>query len=135
MSYRTFKHLLGETSLERKCRFIFGGGLFVLVSLSFSWYGAKTESLVAGQTRTSARRLVSEILLKFHSMEETKVNPDGAQLLEKVDLSLKKQDDLENYEGRVIRLSDANNPVTDFFDRESMGKFLKSQAKAAGPAP
>jgi hypothetical protein len=35
MSYRTFKRLLGETSLERKCRFLFGGGLLLLVSGSF----------------------------------------------------------------------------------------------------
>ena len=41
MSYRTFKHLLGETSLERKCRFIFGGGIFLLVSISFYGYGQK----------------------------------------------------------------------------------------------
>ena len=46
MSYRSFKHLLGETSLERKCRFIFGLGILVLVSGSFFWYGQKTESLV-----------------------------------------------------------------------------------------
>ena len=45
-----FKHLLGETSLERKCRFIFGGGILVLVTTSFYWYGQKTESLVIGQT-------------------------------------------------------------------------------------
>ena len=37
MSYRSFKHLLGETSLERKCRFIFGGGILVLVTFSFYW--------------------------------------------------------------------------------------------------
>jgi two-component system, NarL family, sensor histidine kinase BarA len=129
MSYRTFKHLLGETSLERKCRFIFGGGLFVLVSLSFSWYGAKTEALVGGQTRVSARRLVQEIIYKFHSQDETKVmNPDGARLLEQVDRSLKKTDDLENYEGQVIRLSDVNNPDVDPFEREALGKFLKSEA-------
>ena len=43
MSYRSFKHLLGETSLERKCRFIFGLGILVLVSGSFFFYGQKTE--------------------------------------------------------------------------------------------
>jgi two-component system, NarL family, sensor histidine kinase BarA len=134
MSYRTFKHLLGETSLERKCRFIFGGGLFVLVSLSFSWYGAKTESLVAGQTRTSARWLVDGILLKFHALEETKLNRDGARQLEDVYRSIKKHDDLPNYEGRVVRLSDSNNPNADYFDRDSMAKFLKSQAQRVGPA-
>ena len=30
MSYRTIKRLLGETSLERKCRLLFGGGLLLL---------------------------------------------------------------------------------------------------------
>ena len=59
MSYRTFKHLLGETSLERKCRFIFGGGILVLVTFSFYWYGQKTESLVIGQTTQAARMLVN----------------------------------------------------------------------------
>ena len=57
VSYRSFKHLLGETSLERKCRFIFGGGILVLVSISFYWYGQKTESLVIGQTNQTARML------------------------------------------------------------------------------
>ena len=32
MSYRTLKRLLGETSLERKCRFLFGGGLMLLIT-------------------------------------------------------------------------------------------------------
>ena len=31
MSYRTLKRLMGETNLERKCRFILGVGLFLLV--------------------------------------------------------------------------------------------------------
>ena len=66
MSYRSFKHLLGETSLERKCRFIFGGGILVLVTLSFYWYGQKTESLVIGQTTQAARMLVKPIVMNLH---------------------------------------------------------------------
>ena len=58
MSYRSFKHLLGETSLERKCRFIFGGGILVLVTFSF-YSGQKTESLVIGQTTQAARMHVN----------------------------------------------------------------------------
>ena len=41
MSYRSFKHLLGETSLERKCRFIFGLGIFLLVTVRFLLYGLR----------------------------------------------------------------------------------------------
>lgn len=67
MSYRTFKHLLGETSLERKCRFIFGGGILTLVTFSFYWYGQKTEQLVLGQKIEAARALVDPILgMKLH---------------------------------------------------------------------
>ncbi len=138
MSYRTFKHLLGETSLERKCRFIFGGGLFVLVSLSFSWYGHKTETLVAGQTVGNARRLAPEIILKLHAQNETAVNPVAAKLLEEVDRSLKRQDDLENYEGQIIKLSEAESPDVDPFVHDVLTRFVAAASKggppAAGPA-
>ena len=64
-----FKHLLGETSLERKCRFIFGGGILVLVSISFYWYGQKTESLVIGQTNQTARMLADMKVKSIHNKE------------------------------------------------------------------
>jgi signal transduction histidine kinase len=67
VSYRTFKHLLGETSLERKCRFIFGGGILTLVTFSFYWYGNKTEQLVLEQKTEAARVLVDPFLaLSLH---------------------------------------------------------------------
>ncbi len=66
MSYRSFKHLLGETSLERKCRFIFGLGILVLVSGSFFWYGQKTEGIVLMQTTQTARMLVNPTLKDLH---------------------------------------------------------------------
>ena len=58
MSYRTFKRLLGETSLERKCRFLFGGGLLMLITLSFYMYGKLTSGLVDEQNRITGRLLV-----------------------------------------------------------------------------
>jgi two-component system sensor histidine kinase BarA len=134
MSYRTFKHLLGETSLERKCRFIFGGGLFVLVSLSFSWYGHKTESLVAGQTQGNARRLVPEMIYKLHAEAETAVHPQVAKQLEEVDRSLKRQDDLENFEGKVTTLEEAGSPDTNDFEKSAIAEFLKVASRGvAGP--
>src|SRR5882724_330870 len=66
VSYRSFKHLLGETSLERKCRFIFGGGILVLVTFSFYWYGQKTESLVIGQKTEAARGRVEQTIENLH---------------------------------------------------------------------
>jgi two-component system sensor histidine kinase BarA len=66
VSYRGFKHLIGETSLERKCRFIFGGGILVLVTLSFFLYGWKTETLVIGQTKLQALAEVQPAFEQLH---------------------------------------------------------------------
>ncbi|MBI2803410.1 MAG: HAMP domain-containing protein [Planctomycetes bacterium] len=61
MSYRAFKRLLGETSLERKCRFLFGSGVVVLISLSFWLYSYHTERLAYDQAITSCRQLIAPI--------------------------------------------------------------------------
>ena len=66
MSYRTMKRLLGETSLERKCRFLFGGGLMLLITGSFYFYYRLTENLVFDQNRLTARMLYGPILREKH---------------------------------------------------------------------
>src|SRR6185437_13949061 len=66
MSYRSFKRVLGETSLERKCRFLFGACLLLLITLSFFWYGTKTESLVTKQNQLKGKLLVRTILTLAH---------------------------------------------------------------------
>src|SRR5438093_4224515 len=66
MSYRAFKRLLGETSLERKCRFLFGAGILVLITASFWLYAYQTEHLAYDQTTTTCRVLVDFIFNKFH---------------------------------------------------------------------
>jgi signal transduction histidine kinase len=58
--------ILGETSLERKCRFLFGLCLLVLITGSFWWYGRRTEALVYESTRTTGRHLVDAIMLQRH---------------------------------------------------------------------
>ena len=62
MSYRAFKRLLGETSLERKCRFLFGGFILLLISGSFLLYAYQTEHLAYEQIPTTCRLLVSQIV-------------------------------------------------------------------------
>lgn len=69
MSYRSVKRVLGETSLERKCRFLFGACLLLLIIGSFLWYGRLTEQLVWVQNREKARLLVDAILPKVHWRE------------------------------------------------------------------
>lgn len=64
MSYRAFKRLLGETSLERKCRLLFGVFILVLISVSFFLYARQTKHLAYDQLRTACRLLVVQIIDK-----------------------------------------------------------------------
>jgi signal transduction histidine kinase len=66
MSYRAFKRLLGETSLERKCRLLFGAATLLLITGSFWWYARQTEGLVYEQTETTGRLLVRALVEKQH---------------------------------------------------------------------
>ncbi len=67
MSYRGIKRILGETSLECKCRFLFGGGLMLLITVSFYSYAKLNLRLVREQTRERARLLVAPNLLAHHA--------------------------------------------------------------------
>ena len=62
MSYRAFKRLLGETSLERKCRFLFGAFSLVLITVSFWFYAWRTESLAYDQLTSSSQLLVDPVV-------------------------------------------------------------------------
>ncbi len=53
MSYRSIKRVLGETSLERKCRLLFGACLLLLITGSFWFYGDQTEEIVNEQNRST----------------------------------------------------------------------------------
>lgn len=66
MSYKTFKRVLGETSLERKCRWWFGISLGVLLLFSFMWYLKQTNELVEKGNRELGRELVRAGLLEKH---------------------------------------------------------------------
>src|SRR5262245_61798055 len=62
MSYRAFKRLLGETSLERKCHFLFGTFSVLLITGSFWLYARHTEYLAYEQINTACRLLVVQIV-------------------------------------------------------------------------
>src|SRR5205823_186358 len=64
MSYRAFKRLLGETSLERKCRFLFGGFILLLITGSFGLYARLTEDLAYDQLPTTCKLLVNHIVAR-----------------------------------------------------------------------
>jgi two-component system, NarL family, sensor histidine kinase BarA len=129
VSYRSFKHLLGETSLERKCRFIFGLGILVLVTASFFWYGQKTESLVRNQTTQSARMLVGEALKAIHyrALGNYRFQPVLEVLLD----DFQPLSDLPNHDAWVLdpdKPADSKKQPRDDFERVALAKFIKSAA-------
>src|SRR5581483_4810159 len=67
MSYRAFKRLLGETSLERKCRWLLGAGVLLLMTGSFWVYAKQTEDLAYGQLESTGRALLPSIVAWMHS--------------------------------------------------------------------
>ena len=80
MSYRTFKRLLGETSLERKCRLLFGLATLCLITVSFVWYGWSTEGLAADQAEVTGRLAVSQAVIQKH----LKLPGDQREYFEKI---------------------------------------------------
>jgi two-component system sensor histidine kinase BarA len=66
MSYRAFKRLLGETSLERKCRWLLGAGVLLLMTGSFWVYARQTEDLAYEQLQTTGRALLSPVIAQIH---------------------------------------------------------------------
>ena len=130
MSYRSFKHLLGETSLERKCRFIFGLGILLLVTVSFFLYGKKTEELVRNQATQNARLHVNDAL-KAHHLIKPLNNIEFSRYLTHLWDEFKPQDDVPTYKARVLSPSDLNSPdkqLTDAFERTQIARFVKDAA-------
>src|ERR1700746_1232419 len=90
MSYRAFKRLLGETSLERKCRFLFGAGILLLITASFWLYAYQTEDLAYAQTTTPCRLLVNPIFDEYHlpflrdQLQEQLFKSGGSDAREKI---------------------------------------------------
>jgi len=132
MSYRSIKRVLGETSLERKCRFLFGACLLLLITASFWWYGSQTEKVVYQQNPDRGRPLVDLFMVSLHLREwdkEEQYKPLTRDLTE----NLSKLD----YRGKVLRYDapggDPKAPE-DTFEGDVMRRFLKDSLAAGGSA-
>jgi signal transduction histidine kinase len=78
MSYRAFKRLLGETSLERKCRFLFSAFSGLLITGSFLLYAYLTENLAYKQLNSTSQLLVDPVVAQQIALScHLKVNDAG----------------------------------------------------------
>jgi two-component system, NarL family, sensor histidine kinase BarA len=141
MSYQSFKRVLGETSLERKCRFLFGICLFVLIGVSFWWYGSRTEKIVNDKNRETGKLLVPQELGVRHWRKwgNEKFSPDAAEsLVEKMAGSFKNQ----GYKARFILPNAADMPPEEAaqfkpenqFERDMLEAFVRNDSQQGAPA-
>jgi len=79
LSYRTVKRTLGESNLERKCRWLFGTCLLVLISASFWLYGSETNKIVYDMNRFVGEVLVDQAMFEEHI---NAFHPEGKEIPE-----------------------------------------------------
>ncbi|MFK7766311.1 MAG: sensor histidine kinase [Mariniblastus sp.] len=109
MSYRGIKRVLGESSLERKIRILFGLCLLALISGAFFWVNRITEDLIYRNTRDQANSLYSDFILRNHLKgiqeleDQSKVQIGSAGLFE----SFAKLPPTTPYDAKVIVLDDS----------------------------
>src|SRR5688572_25821296 len=107
MSYKAFKRLLGETSLERKCRWLLGAGVLVLMTGSFWVYAKQTEDLAYEQLETTGRALLSPIVARIHVKGDQLKAVDDFQRLAEENWPAT----LKGYNYRLIKPA-SDDPVT-----------------------
>lgn len=95
MSYRSLKRLLGETSLERKCRFLLGTSLIILISGSFYWYSQRNLTVIDAQYRQRAQLLISQNLQTTHwlRLQSSASDPGTTDMIKTLAKDLKPQDE------------------------------------------
>ncbi len=91
MAFGPLRRLLGSTSLERKCRLLFGVCLLALIFASFWWYGGATNRLVYQQSRNMGVFFVQLAIKNIH-FAQWETNEDMQDLVRSTIESL---DDLD----------------------------------------
>jgi len=126
MSYRTFKKLLGETSLERKCRFLFSGALMLLITGSFYFYAYLNLQILHSQNRQRGELLIAQNLQMIH-WEKT-AEPESVPQIKSLASGLK-PNDLREYSWKFIPvdITDPTRRPDEQFEYEALKKILNQQ--------
>ena len=100
ISYRALKKLIGESSLERKCRFLFGFALLFLITASFWLYASRTRRLIEYQQLLRAQDMVPQVLPLVHypKLITAAVSPEEPASLKSQDEAREKSHPAEKIE-------------------------------------
>jgi len=135
MTYRNIKRLLGETSLERKCRLLFGGGLLLLISGSFSIYARQTQKLVQVQNVELAKSLVASVIIEQHASRFER-DYDEEPNIELMSRDLK-PDELKEIQWALLtddtRAGGAASRPVDTFDTAAIAHISKNRTEYIPP--
>jgi signal transduction histidine kinase len=120
MSYRAFKHLLGESYLQVKCLFYFGTVILVLITASFWFYSYLMEQLAYEQLNTTCRLLVAPVL----AQQNLKGPPKDGLRRFRDSWTHELPDPLPNFQYRFLT-QDATDPeyTCDSYELELFRKF------------
>ena len=113
ISYRALKKLIGESSLERKCRFLFGFALLFLITASFWLYASRTRRLIEYQQLLRAKDMVPQVLSLVHYPKLI-----TAAVTHEEPASLKSQDEVLE---KNNRLEENDSSPSDSNHRSSVG--------------
>ncbi|MCG6155846.1 ATP-binding protein [Rubinisphaera margarita] len=130
MSYRTIKRLLGETSLERKCRFLFGGGLMLLISGSFYFYAQLNARIIENQNKETAQLLVAPIIMEKH-MKAVDIDQEHIEKIEEM-ASFLKPVEIQDYRWRLLKsdpTADSPDRPTDDFGYEALARIRSGDSE------
>ena len=135
MSYRSIKRVLGETSLERKCRLLFGACLLLLITGSFWWYGGQIEQIVNEKYQSTGRWLVDQDMLVRHTLVAAE-NEKYQDLTQQISESFSKQKCKERFILPNLPAAkdggpDGFNPE-DKFELDITQRFLKEEPRKTG---
>lgn len=106
MSYRGFKRLIGESGLERKCRYLLGAGVILLMSVSFVVYARQTEALAYDQLQNTGQTLVPAMVARVHTKREFQDTFDSFQRLAQAD----QPDHVKGYQYKLFSAVPGGNP-------------------------
>ena len=113
MSYRSIKRVIGETSLERKCRFLFVACLTVLLTVTFWWVEHIAEDLVQGTAIRKSRDLVDAALLRYHweqwEISDPNADPQHAKALREMARELARDLQTQKYKWDILALEETPN--------------------------
>ena len=135
MSYRSIKRVLGESSLERKIRILFGVCLLILIGAAFFWVSRITEDQILNSLVDKSRSLTTVYLLEEHMINQARDRTDKIYGNKAVFEGLSDHVQTNEFQASMVALSrtsvrqDTRPSEVDQQDRSKLAKMIPLAAQ------